>query len=220
MPPKAQDDIKALVISLKESLEEKLDGLVERFDSLTKSLNDVKMENTKMEKTVRNLSSLVNDREQHSRNSSIRVSGIPISEETARDAIATSKLIYDSLLHPILSLAVNEEIIPSVPSLFQLVEHCHIIPSRKQDSSKPAEPASTVIVRFQSRLIRQLVFKFKKTYLDVPDRRHIFIAEDLTKVNYIKLMEIKKNPNTSAAWSRAGKIFYTSKNEPNTRLSL
>ena len=209
------DDLKTLVLALKESV----DNLTKIFDSLDETLKKVKEENLQSQKIIRNLADMVNDREQHSRNSSIRISGLKISDDTSKDAISTSRLVYDNLLNPILSLAVKDKMIPKVPDMFELIEYAHTLPVRRKDPNKPTQQ-NPVIVRFQSRLLRQLVFKYKKSYLDVQDRKHIFISEDLTSLNYKKLVELKNDSNILAAWSLAGKIYFTEKKDPEMRKRL
>ena len=209
------DDLKTLVMALKESV----DNLTKRFDSLDETLKKVKEDNLQSQKIIRNLADMVNDREQHSRNSSIRISGLKICDDTSKDAISTSRLVYENLLNPILSLAVKDKVISKVPDMFELIEYAHTLPMRHKDSIKPTL-SNPVIVRFQSRLLRQLVFKYKKSYLDVQDRKHIFISEDLTALNYKKLVELKNDSNILAAWSLAGKIYFTEKKDPEIRKRL
>lgn len=73
------DDLKTLVMALKESV----DNLTKRFDSLDETLKKVKEDNLQSQKIIRNLADMVNDREQHSRNSSIRIFGLKISDDTS-----------------------------------------------------------------------------------------------------------------------------------------
>ena len=88
---------------------------------------------------------MVNDREQHSRNGSIRISGLKISDDTSKDAISTSRLVYDNLLNPILSFEVKDKVIPKVPDLFELIEYAHTLPMRRKGSNKPTQPNPVMV---------------------------------------------------------------------------
>ena len=100
--------------------------------------------------------------------------------------------------------------------MFEMIEHAQCLPTSKNlDPTKPV-PAKPIIVRFQSRLIRQLVFKYKKDQLD----SDVFIVEDLTGENFKRLKALKVNPEIKSTWSMGGRIFYTRNDAPDNKLKL
>ncbi len=88
--------------------------------------------------------------------------------------------------------------------MLSLIEHCHVVPDRQSKNTTP------VIVRFQCRLMRNVILKTKKSVLPkIEALKGISIAEDLTVINYQKLQGLlKKNIK---AWSLGGKIMYMDK---------
>ena len=112
----------------------------------------------------------------------------------------TATHIYQTVLKPILKHAVNTKLIPEVPEMLSRSEHCHVVPDRQSKNTTP------VIVRIQSRLMRNVILKTKKSVFPKTDAlKEISIAEDLTFINYQKLQGLlKKNIK---AWSLGGKIM-------------
>ena len=195
------------------------DEILKAIGDVKKDTGEIKLRLTDIEAAVKNnstkvdehelklskLSDALNDREQHSRNSSIRIFGMKVDPDTARDAISTAKAVYDDVLKVILDAAVEAGDLRVVPRWFELIEHCHCLKDIKNEGKPP------IIVRFQSRLIRYLIFKFKKSVLTNADNdlSHISIVEDLTTMNYKKLKELRSKD--VVAWSLSGRIFYKDK---------
>ena len=168
-------------------------------------------------KSVADLSSRLNDREQHSRNSSIRIFNYKMSDAVSRDSILTAKSVYSEILAPLLEKAVADGIFSEVPSVFDMIEHAHCLPPSKNiDPGRPV-PAKPIIVRFQSILIRQHVFKYKKAHLA---DSQVFIVEDLTGENFKRLKALKADPDVKSAWSMGGRIFYARNDAPDQKLKL
>ena len=111
----------------------------------------------------------------------------------------------------ILTLAVNDGVLTNVPDVWSLVEYAHMIPSKKQGSDSPVPQ---LIDRFQARIMRDLIFTYKKNFFSKSETKDIYISEDLTAVNFRKLMELKKDPKIKAAWSHHGKIFFAETANP------
>ena len=198
---KKEDEILKLCSSIKsdtEDLREKFDALKQSVESNTSKLaiHDDKLSSIEMK---------LNHLEQHSRNFSLRIFGLKLDQETSRHSNSTAKVVYESVLTPILMKAVERGTLPSIPPLHQLIEQCHILKTSKSKDSTP------VICRFQVRMIRDLVFTHKKTVLSDPQNKleHISIVEDLTSLNYKKLQGLRKD--NIQAWSLGGNIFYLDK---------
>ena len=101
--------------------------------------------------------------------------------------------------------------------MWALIEYSHVIPSKKNEVDAHD---IQVLVRFPSRLFRDLIFKYKRAFLDMKGLKDIFISEDLTQLNFRKLMELKKDPKIKSVWSNSGKIFFTENSDPDTRKKL
>ena len=113
---------------------------------------------------------MVDDREQHTRNFSIRIFGLKMPLESKKSAISTSQSVYKSTLAPILLLAVEDGTLSKLPDMWALIEYSHVIPSKKKGVDAPD---IQVLVRFQSRLFRDLIFKYKRAFLDMKGLKDI-----------------------------------------------
>ena len=170
MPPK--NDFNKLH-ELIEKLSEKIDGLTDQISN-----QSVMME--EQEKTIKSLTETVetqgamirelkekdrlnknslNDREQYARNYSARIFGLKLpSEKPTVGEVLES--VYDKLLHPILQLAYDDGKITEIPPVRTLIEYGHTLPSRK--GGPPP-----IIVRFYSRELRSVVFRYKRKFLNL-----------------------------------------------------
>ena len=205
------EDLRSLILSVKKSVDALSSKFDEKIDSLSVSVQKLHLESETSAKSMLSLAMMVNEREQHSRNFSIRISGLKLKTDTYKNAISTSKAVYDSILKPILTLAVDDGVLTNVPDVWSLVEYAHMIPSKKQGSDSPVPQ---LIVRFQTRIMRDLIFTYKKNFFSKSETKDIYISEDLTAVNKRKLMELKKDPKIKAAWSLHGKIFFAETANP------
>ena len=88
-----------------------------------------------------------NSLEQYNRSWSIRVNGLAISSEEEKDSFLVKQKVYDNLLLPILTAAVDNGDLHSVPRVDDLLEAAHILPAR-DNKAKP------VIARFFTRDMR------------------------------------------------------------------
>jgi len=209
-PKLKQDEILEALLELKEgiaSITLKLDNFETKLTHLSQSVKILESSVSKLEPRVHKHDVMINEREQHSRNSSVRVSGFKLPDES-KDPMSVALHIYNSLLKPILDLAVESKSISSVPPMVQLIEFAHCLPS-KQD------PAP-IIIRFQTRLLRQLVFKFKKPYFTKKKISGLFISEDLTALNFKYLRDLKNNDKVLKAWSINGKLKFILKENPDS----
>lgn len=213
---KPGEDLKSLILEMKSTMGENFKILNQKFDSLSASIAALKQENTEIKAEMNRLLQMVNQREQHSRNMSLRINGLKLSADAEKSALKTAEAIYDQLLYPILSEAVKDNVIDEVPKLMQTVEFAHQLPSKKSVSSNPNQ----IIVRMQSRLIRSLVFKYKKKLLHAPHLKGVYISDDLTALNYRKMMDCKRDPSVQTAWSTGGHIYYTKKTDPSVKIRL
>ena len=201
-------------------LQKSIDNLTAKFVDLSETIVSLKLSKEKSEKIVQNLtndvekiSTEINNREQHHCNSSIRIFGLEINDSDAKDPISTSGVIYNKLLKPILELTVNDETLEKIPNMLELIEYAHVLPSCKIPIT--GKKISPIICRFQSRLMKSIIFRNKKQFLSSsPTMKSIFITEDLTAANFKKLFALKNDDTIPSAWSMGGRIFFKEKSEP------
>ncbi len=214
---KQLEDIVAGLNTKLESMEQSLSALkdlptrVSNLESLLKTSNEkctnlvTALENK--EKEVQSLSLKLNGLEQHHRSWSIRVNGLHISSEGAN----VKEELYNSLLKPILEGACEMGDIRDVPTVDQVLEHAHVLPSKDRSKPKP------VIARFYSREMRSLIFRHKRAFApreasnsaDRSTGRYSYpFFEDLTKLNFGKMRALAVHPRVDACWSTGGQLRY------------
>lgn len=186
---------------------------LETMEKLQSDVAILQSSNFKLAKEIEDLKRRDNEREQYLRASSIRVFGLQIPEKDKNNPIKVMQTLHNNLLKPILDLAVQKAEIEEVPTVYDLLETAHILPSSK-GSSTP------VIARFKSRPFRALVFKHKKTYFESlrasRSAPKISISEDLTKLTYSKIQKLKSDPDIERCWTINGVIRYCTKKDPDT----
>jgi len=202
MPPKKDKDSSEDVLKLLQEIQSGVTDLNAKFDALDLIVKENQSRINVHDKKISSLESMLNEREQHSRLFSIRLFGLPLDADTLRDSFLTAKAVYQKVLTPILNQAVREGKLSKIPTdVHQIIEHCHVVPEKMKKDTVP------ILVRFQSRLILGLIFKYKKIVLtDVKKNlNHISICENLTAINYRNLQDLRKKNST--AFSRGGKLF-------------
>ena len=213
---KKMEEQLAKLIDSSQTVQDKLkdiDARLSRMETLEKSVQKLQTTSKKLREDVDNLLRRDNDREQRDRNHSIRVFGLTISEEEKTKPLKIMKNLYDNILSPILQIAVDEGEIAALPPMLDLLETAHILPqgavtNKAKTRSNDKVPLSQTIARFKSRPFRALIFQYKRSFFQANKNSKISIVEDLTKYNYNKLQEMKKNIDIAAAWTINGTIRY------------
>jgi hypothetical protein len=232
MPPKKtpptdswQDDILA-----------KLTYLTEKVESMEAALKEATREKESLKQIVKiqtdelagqaieiaDLRNCLNEREQYSRNWSMRALNIPIPSDSETNSRHVMQIVYDSLLYPILEGARSKGEITAVPNCDTLLETAHILPG-KAGAHKP------VILRFYSRYWRNLVFRHRKEFAPREQATGYAAAaggaaprsarmkypffEDLTRATFIKLNTIKQHEEVTSAWTVNGTIRFKVKDK-------
>jgi len=211
-PDAADTDMKTILLHCKAGI----NSLNSKFDKLETNVSQLVERADIVDERLNVFEEKINEREQHSRNSSIRIFGYKLDAETSRDLMKTCESVYSSVLRPILQIAIKNKVLESMPTINELIEYGHMLPARK-DKDGVTQPCP-IIIRFQSRLHRLLIFRFKKQYLP-NNRREVSIVDDLTAKNVAKLRELKNNATIDRAWSTARKLFYTLKDSPSQKRS-
>ena len=218
-------DIQLKVKSL-EKIEKSLKSMEAKMNNLVLSVSRLEEENNSMKEEISMLKIALNDREQHSRNGSVRIFGLKLTEEECKDPLLTAKSVHANLLEPILQTAVSQGTISAVPKALQLIEFCHILPRHNQRDLAPGNPSSpantpTIILRFVSRFMRLLVFKHKKSFFSTNKAMSsVGIVENLTALNLKLIKQLKLDDRVYKTWSQGGRIKYTLVNDKDTVKTL
>jgi len=198
------------VLSSQKRIEENQGKMEERLDSMLNNIRDIQSKQVDTDSSILNLMRNQNMAEQHTRNFSVRVFNFPIPADSMNDCVKTSKLLYSTLFVPILKIAVSEGDIESVPSLLNVIEYAHVLPSRGSGGIK----VDPIIVRLQSRLLRNLLFKYKSKYFKSNPSCKCSIFEDLTSHNFKLLKSMQDDESVLRAWSVGGRCKFIRKSNP------
>jgi Baculovirus FP protein len=168
------------------------------IEKLVLELGEVKNENKELKSVNEVLSSKVNDLEQYSKNYNLEVQGIPEQDNENTYTIVTA------VANKLGSNITEDDI-----------EFCHRL---RKSVRNPARPAS-IIVKFYSRQIKEIVLSGKKRYkelrasdldLDSHNNNKVYINEHLTAVNK-NLFYLARNAKQSLgfkyAWTKNGNVF-------------
>jgi hypothetical protein len=157
--------------------------------------------------------------EQYNRSWSVCVNNLPISPEDETNPRKVMDTVYNKLVVPILSGALQKGAIDDIPLLHSTIETAHILLG-KSNQPKP------IIVRFTSRHLKQTLFLFKKefspkapsTSSSSPSHRGPRMLypfyEDLTRDNFMKLKALAADQRVSACWSVGGQLRYRLASHP------
>ena len=177
---------------------------------------------TELEKEVKTLKSqvldlqnLVNKSEQERRKCSVRITGIPFTDEekTSSDGRFLARKIYDKLLQPMLTCAKAKNLIEKVPKLDNTVEGCYRLRANTAITGTASPPP--VILKLCSEQLALGVLKVKKMNTPPPSQeekdmgiQRYSVMEDLTPQAYAKLREIQKEEVVEKAWTVGGRIKF------------
>lgn len=175
---------------LHESFEIRKENLAlrKKVISLEKEVEGLSDEVSRLEKRLKEEKENRNTLEQYTRKENIKISNLQGDKEN-ETAEETEKLVLN-LLHKELQLT-------SIKSDDISIAH-RIGPFRKQQN-RP------VIVKFVSRKTKTLIMKNKKNLRN--KHSQVFINEDLTKLNFQRLGEIKRHAGVLSGWSYQGKLY-------------
>ena len=216
-PPAASlADVQALLKTLIASvgiISERMAGLerrVEDIATLQRSLHLVSEDVSLVRKQLNNV-------DQESRGSCIRIMGLTITEAELEGGQekAIMRKAYDKLIQPILTAAKTKGDIDSVPIMHNLLEQGRFVSKAIVDKKGRTLPP-VCLVRFSNRYMRNTVMRLKKDHMPDPSdaekaagtSKYIFV-EDLTQVNAKKLKEFRDSQHIERAWTVDGRIRFT-----------
>ena len=140
-------------------------------------------------KLISKLEYTTNDIEQHQRSHSVRIFNLSLPSDSPTDPLTVSQHVY-SAISPILKIALDNNSLPSMPSLIDTIDIAHTLPSRN-DSTPP------IIARFCSKLIRLAVMKSKRSYFSSNPTLKFSITDNLTHKNSLLLKQTKERSDVS-----------------------
>lgn len=215
--PAQDESILKLLEELKSDFNRRFDAQESRFEILSGQFKAVIQDNKELqlalaekEKQVTALERKVNDQEQYQRSWSIRILNLPIpagEDPTNNDTVM--RLVFQKVLEPIFQGAIQNGLLPGMPSYTSILETAHILPT-KPDQTPP------IIVRFFSRNIKAMIFRLKKDFAtkvrNPKSPAHPQLAfpfyEDLTTKNFLKMRAVALDKRVLACWSVAGQLRF------------
>jgi hypothetical protein len=169
---------------------------------------------------VKQLKEIVNHREQVARSLCVRIINLPMSEDEIHGpepAVATAKLVYERVIHPLLVAAKAKTKIASVPALQNTVVKAYRL-------SKPsaASPSPPIVAHLISANIKTICFIMKKEALPklsdakrALSQKRLLLTKDLTSPSFAFLKQLKDDDRISRAWSVEGQIRFIKSGDPN-----
>jgi hypothetical protein len=217
------------------SMEAKLSALEAKLIISMNENKQLRAELTSKNKTIEDLQASFtgleakcNDLEQYNRSWSVRINNIPLTSEEEKSNSCVRAKVYTLALLPILQGAYNSGEISAIPTADQLLETAHVLPG-KQGENKP------VIARFYNREDKALCLRLKREHATRTPRKTVNeiaggavtggaaagggrpedrgwltfpVQEDLTRINFLKMRAISKDPTVHSCWSINGSLRF------------
>jgi len=197
-----------IIESKLEQVENALCKLKHENTYIREELASARSELSNKEKTISTLQEQVNRLDQSARANSIRVIGLPVTQQTPQSDIL--KIVFEQVVNPCIEAAKKSGEIPNmfVPYPSHLVDSAFSIPS-KNSSTMP------VIVKFANSSTRNLVFRHKRSALpQIKDpttnrtRGKFAIYEDLSQTNHATLQHFSKDSRVRSTWTYNGQVRF------------
>lgn len=209
-----------------QELTRTINGLASRFDGMEELIGNLRTENRELKSTVADrdkelfsLKDRLNDLEQYGRNWSVRILNLPLQQDAASDPRKVMQQVFDRVLLPIFEGALQRGEIPAIPRVDDILETAHILPAQPNK-------VNTIIARFYTRNIRNLVFRLKKDFARrepadgrptggaaLRAGRFLYpIYEDLTRATFHKMRELTASGLVESCWTVNGIIKFKTKN--------
>ena len=192
-------------------------GKLEKLDRMERTMEEIKTENRQLREAlaakdgeIQSLNHRLNELEQYTRGSSIRVLNVPLTNDEERNNSLVADKLYDLVLLPLLHGAKEKGAISYIPSKEQLIEKAHILPG-KAGEHKP------IIARFYNRELRAVCFQHKKEFATLvqasgdKERAESYcfpFYEDLTKANFLMMRSIGAHKDVQSCWSVNGQLKF------------
>jgi len=186
---------------------DKIDEMEIQLRQLVTENTSLRQEIVKRDEKIDLLTSQINKLDQASRATSIRILGLPITSATPSNAVPD--IVLKEIIKPCLDAATAcGDLPPSTTLPFHLlVTNVFALPSKKGNCS--------VILKFSSEFVRNLIFKHKKEALPKDTdlttnrvRNRYSIFEDLTATNHAMLRSLADDPRVRSVWSFSGQLRF------------
>jgi hypothetical protein len=228
-------NVPEFVIPDAATLEEKVDLLIRMMaTSLQNQAKVAKLEARvlsledtvkKMAKEITSMKDQNNAREQLLRGHSVRIIGVPISEEESSSREPNKvllKKVFERVIKPVLSAAKTNGHTDSVPSMNNAI--CEIyrvrvgLPQAQGVVGQPKPPSlpPPIIVKFASLDLRTAFMRNKRVSIPPVTEaeraagvKKILAVEDLTGPSHKKMRELIAEPAVEKVWSVDGRLRFT-----------
>lgn len=192
-----QINVTAMANSVAAIITESFNNRIESVESENKALKEqvaLLSEKIKILETDKiTTKNKLDEAEQYSRRSCLRISGIPESTDEKTDDI-------------VLKLAQS----CGIPLTLAEIDRSHRVRSRNRNSVAGKQRPNDIIVKFVSYRSRAAFFQGKSNLKDIQEFKGVFINEDLTRQRADLLRTARllvKNKSLLGAWSFDGRIF-------------
>ena len=156
---------------------------------------------------------MANSRDQEARGNTLRLFGLPASQDETTGVKPLTNIVYDRILKPILISAKTKGEIPSVPHAVNLIEECYRSGRPTAGASASASDSPLPIIIKLSRIHRLAILKFKKLNIPSPSDaersagiKRFIIVEDLTPANHKMMKDLQADERVEKVWSVDGRL--------------
>jgi uncharacterized coiled-coil protein SlyX len=192
-----------------------------RIDVLEKKVSVLEVKVASQEVTINTLvkeakasKEMANTREQEARGNTIRLFGLPISNEESSGNKPLSNIVYERILKPILAAARSKGEISSVPNPANLIEDCYRSnPSSSSPSTSNTSNSPPPIIIKLSRPHRLAILRNKRLNMPSPSDsektagiKRFVVVEDLTSATHKMLKELQGDERVEKVWSVDGRL--------------
>jgi hypothetical protein len=185
-------------------LEERVAALETKVASQDATINTLVKENKASKE-------MANSRDQEARGNTIRLFGLPVSQDETSGAKPLSNIVYDRILKPILTAARTKGDIPTVPHAANLIDECYRS-GRQAAGPSAADSPSPIIIKL-SRVHRTAILKNKRLNIPSPSDaektagiKRFIIVEDLTPANHKTMKDLQADDRVEKVWSVDGRL--------------
>jgi hypothetical protein len=147
----------ALFSTQMSKMEAKLSASLEDNKKLRIELKEKTKIIDDLQSSYAGLEAKLNNMEQYNRSWSVRISGVPLTNEEERNPSLLRAKVHQLVFLPILTGAMEAGELDCIPSACDLLEMVHVLPS-KPGTHKP------IIARFRDRILRSTCLRLKKLY--------------------------------------------------------
>jgi outer membrane murein-binding lipoprotein Lpp len=188
-----------------------------KVDVLEKKVSDLETRVATQEATINTLvkdakasKEMANSRDQEARSNTLRLFGLPISQDEVAGTKPIVNIVYDRILKPVLLAAKSKGEISSIPHAANLVEECYRAKPASGSSGSDSPPP--IIIKL-SRAHRLAILRNKRLNTPSPTDaekaagiKRFIVVEDLTVATYKMMKELQGDDRVEKVWSVDGHL--------------